>query len=131
MNRFQDWLEQAERDRDKARLDFSHEYYEWCCFTAQQAAEKAVKAMGMKLGFDVWGHAVSSILTLLKSEMPIPDEILEEAQLLDTFYIPTRYPNGFNIGKPADYYNRRMGGAALDACDKIIAFCKDIISRSQ
>jgi HEPN domain-containing protein len=53
-----DWLEQAERDLSKARLDLEHSYFEWACFTSQQAdewacftspqaAEKAAKALGM------------------------------------------------------------------------------------
>ncbi|MGA1843999.1 MAG: HEPN domain-containing protein [bacterium] len=50
--------------------------------------------------------------------------LIELAQLLDTFYIPTRYPNGFSIGKPADYYNKRMAGEALHAAEEIIRFCE-------
>jgi HEPN domain-containing protein len=34
-------MKQALRDYEKAKLDFEHSYYEWCCFTCQQAAEKA------------------------------------------------------------------------------------------
>jgi len=130
MNRYKDWLEQGERDREKAALDFMHGYYEWCCFTAQQAAEKAAKALAMKINFDVWGHSVTSILKLLSEQLELPPEVVEAAQLLDTYYIPTRYPNGFSIGKPADYYNKRMAGEALDACEKIIKFCQGAIGRS-
>jgi len=130
MNRYKDWMEQADRDREKASLDFVHGYYEWCCFTAQQAAEKAVKALGMKIGLDVWGHAVTNLLRLLSDDIHIPAEIIESAQLLDTFYIPTRYPNGFSIGKPADYYNKHMAGEALDACEKVLGFCASAINRS-
>jgi len=53
MNRYLDWLEQAERDLQKAEIDLRYEYWEWACFTTQQAAEKAVKAMLMKLGNSV------------------------------------------------------------------------------
>lgn len=129
MNRYRDWLEQAERDREKAALDFVHGYFEWCCFTAQQAAEKAVKALGMKMGVDVWGHAVTNLLRLLGDRVRVPEEIIESAQLLDTYYIPTRYPNGFSIGKPADYYNRQMAGEALNACEKVLEFCAGAIHR--
>jgi len=34
-----DWLRQAEKDLEKAKLDIDWCFYEWACFTAQQAAE--------------------------------------------------------------------------------------------
>lgn len=48
MNRWKDWYEQGKRDLEKARLDLDHGFYEWACFTAQQSAEKVIKAMAMK-----------------------------------------------------------------------------------
>ncbi|MDI6873987.1 HEPN domain-containing protein [Candidatus Solincola sp.] len=123
MGREKDWLEQAERDLSKARVDLEHSYFEWACFTAQQAAEKAVKALGMHKGLSIWGHAVSVILRALREKMEIPEELVSLAQVLDAYYIPSRYPNGFDTGKPADYYNLKMASEAIDAADKIIRFC--------
>ncbi|HSR12959.1 MAG TPA: HEPN domain-containing protein, partial [Thermodesulfobacteriota bacterium] len=37
MNRWKDWYEQGIRDLGRARLDLEHGYYEWACFTSQQA----------------------------------------------------------------------------------------------
>lgn len=47
------------------------------------------------------------------------------AQLPDTLYIPTRYPNGFSEGKPADYYNSAKAHEALDAARDLLQFCQD------
>ncbi len=129
MNRSSDGLEQARRDLTKASLDREHGYHEWACFTAQQAAEKAAKALGLSLGIDVWGHAVSAILRSLAGDVDLPEDIISYAQLLDSYYIPSRYPNGFYSGKPADYYNQKMAGEALDAADKIIRFCESHMAR--
>ncbi len=52
MNRYRDWMAQAERDLEKAKLDVRSEYWEWACFTAQQVAEKAVKALLMQHGLE-------------------------------------------------------------------------------
>lgn len=41
---------QAEGDLDHARSDMEHGYHNWACFSAQQAAEKAVKAVFQKMG---------------------------------------------------------------------------------
>jgi len=129
MNRYKDWFEQAQRDFGKAKLDVKNEFYDWACFTSQQAAEKAVKALCMKLKFDVWGHSITNILQFLKEKINIPEKIIELAQLLDTYYIPTRYPNGFVTGKPADYYNKKMAEEAINACDEIIRFCESYINK--
>jgi len=42
--RTKDWLRQAERDLAHSKADLKGRYYEWVCFSAQQAAEKALKA---------------------------------------------------------------------------------------
>jgi HEPN domain-containing protein len=127
MNRYRDWLEQAQRDLQKAQLDLQHEYWEWACFTAQQAAEKAVKSLWMFQGRDVWGHSITPMLRQLENPL-VPLELVEKAQLLDAYYIPTRYPNGFSEGKPADYFSLRKAQEAVEAARAIIQFCEDNIS---
>jgi HEPN domain-containing protein len=47
---------------------------------------------------------------------------------LDKFYIPTRYPNGFDTGTPADYYSKKDLEQAIKHAKKIIQFCEDKIS---
>ncbi|MCX7838189.1 MAG: HEPN domain-containing protein [Anaerolineae bacterium] len=130
MNRSQDWLAQAVRDLQKAQTDIQFEYWEWACFTAQQAAEKAVKALLMARGMDVWGHAITPMLRAV-SDVNVPARLIEFAQLLDTYYIPTRYPNGFAIGKPADYFNASKAHEAFEAASEIVRFCQDHITRSR
>jgi len=129
MNRFHDWFAQAQRDLNKVQTDIRFEYWEWACFTAQQAAEKAVKAVLMYRGKDVWGHAITPMLRAL-ADLNVPSQLIEFAQLLDTFYIPTRYPNGFPQGKPADYYNATKAHEAFDAASNLIRFCKDHLPQS-
>lgn len=38
-------MAQAQRDLEHARLSIGSGHFEWACFAAQQAAEKAVKAV--------------------------------------------------------------------------------------
>ncbi len=122
MNRFQDWLDQATRDIEKAQIDIQYEYWEWACFTSQQAAEKAVKAMLMKLGYTAWGHAITPMLRQAEG-LDIPAALIEYAQLLDAYYISARYPNSFPAGRPADYFNQAKAREALHAAQEIIRFC--------
>ncbi|GIV79523.1 HEPN domain-containing protein [Litorilinea aerophila] len=130
MNRYQDWLAQAERDLQRAAIDIKYEYWEWACFTAQQAAEKAVKALLMHQGYSAWGHSITPMLRNLET-LNVPTALIEKAQSLDAYYIPTRYPNGFAEGKPADYYNESQAREAVDAATEIIRFCKTHITESK
>jgi len=131
MNRYKDWFDQAKVDFEKAKSDLNNKFYEWACFTSQQCGEKAVKSLIMKLGFTPWGHSITALLKLISEKVEIPKEIIESAQLLDSYYIPTRYPNGFVSGKPADYYNEKMAKEAINAAGKILEFCKDYIFREK
>lgn len=124
MNRFVDWFNQGKRDLERARLDIQYKYYEWACFTSQQASEKFLKALAMKLGFDIWGHSLTEILKIISQKIEIPEHIVEDAKQLDLYYIPTRYPNGFPSGKPADYFTEKQAREAIDAADNIGKFCE-------
>ena len=130
MNRYRDWLEQAQRDLGRASIDIQYGYWEWACFTAQQAAEKAVKALLMHRGDTAWGHAITPMMRHLR-EPEAPATLIEHAQLLDSHYIPTRYPNGFAEGKPADYYSETKAREALDAARDILRFCEDHLPRPE
>ena len=129
MNRWKDWYEQGLRDFKKAKLDLKYRYYEWVCFTSQQAAEKVLKALGLRFGYNLWGHSLTEIIKILKDKVDIPEEILKKAQLLDLYYIPATCPNGFPSGKPADYFNLSKAEEALDATESIIEFCNCLLSK--
>ncbi len=58
VSRALDWFRQTLKDLEHVRKSIELEHYEWACFAAQQAAEKAVKALYQKLGIEVWGHSV-------------------------------------------------------------------------
>lgn len=119
-NRANDWLNQAERDLEQAADSQKADRHEWACFAAQQAAEKAVKALHLHLGQEAWGHVVARLL----DELPIdvPAELVEKAKVLDNFYIPARYPNGHPEGAPFEHYGQLQSGEALDYASAIIKF---------
>ncbi|MCS7248740.1 MAG: HEPN domain-containing protein [Anaerolineales bacterium] len=61
-----DWFKQAVWDLDQAIRSEEDGFYEWACFIAQQAAEKAAKALHLKLGQEAWGHVVARLLRELR-----------------------------------------------------------------
>jgi HEPN domain-containing protein/predicted nucleotidyltransferase len=97
-----DWLRQAERDLEKARLDHEHGYFDWACFTAHQAAEKALKALVQSQNRSVRGHSLLHLLQGTADVAAPPEELLHGARVLDRYCIEARYPNGFPVGAPLD-----------------------------
>lgn len=128
-SRHKDWLNQAKRDLRHAKNAHDDKDYEWACFAAQQAAEKAVKALYQKLGADAWGHSVYALLENLPGEFePLIIELKENAKELDKHYIPPRYPNSYAQGAPYEYYTKREAERAIEHATQIISFCEDKIS---
>ena len=77
---------------------------------------------------EAWGHSVKRLLEGLPAVTGATPELLECARILDRFYIPTRYPNGFDYGKPADYYGESDSREAIRCAEAILRFCQDCIS---
>ena len=96
---------------------------EWAVFAAQQAAEKACKALHLSLGGDAWGHDLTTLLSALPETHRPPAALLDQAKALDKHYIPARYPNGFAQGIPRDHYTRREAEQAIADAGAILEFC--------
>lgn len=122
-------MEQAESDLRHARSDLDAGYYEWACFSAQQAAEKAVKAVFQAMGAEAWGHAVADLLVELGRRHPVPDALIEGGLELDKAYIAARYPNAHPSGAPRTRYTKGEALRLIGYADEIIRFCADLLSR--
>lgn len=122
-----DWMRQAEADFRHAENSRSLGDFEWACFAAHQAAEKAVKACFQRLHGEARGHTVSLLLTSLPREVPTP--LVERAKVLDKHYIPARYPNGLEAGAPTDLYTASEADLAIAIAGEVIEFCKGLLAR--
>jgi HEPN domain-containing protein len=127
-NRYLDWLRQADADLRHARNAAADSDFEWSCFAAQQAAEKALKAVFQKAGMDALGHTLTALVGNLPPDMAPPEGLVLCAKTLDKHYIPTRYPNGFDSGAPTDFYTAQDAESAIVCAEALIAFCRDQVS---
>lgn len=124
-NRYYDWFRQSEADLGHARNALEDGDFEWSCFAAHQAAEKALKAVFIKQGQDAWGHTLTTLISSLPDTVKQPpDNLVDFARMLDKFYIPTRYPNGFESGAPTDYYTHEEAKNAILQAEAILEFCR-------
>jgi HEPN domain-containing protein len=125
-NRSGDWLRQAWADLEHAELSRREGDYEWSCFACQQAAEKGLKAVYFHLHGDPWGHSVLALLQSLPESLAplVTPGLLDAARALDKQYIQARYPNGFAMGAPMDYFVERDALEAISYAKSILEFCQ-------
>lgn len=123
-NRSMDWFRQAERDLEQAGESMDSDRHEWACFASHQSAEKGVKALHLFCNQEAWGHVVRILLEELPPEIRVPDELMEKARVLDSYYIPTRYANGHPEGAPFEHYGKLQSREATDYAGEILEFCR-------
>ncbi len=79
MQRTEDWLRQSRKDLAHSKKSLEMEDFEWACFSAQQSAKKAVKALYQSIRAYAHGHSVSTLLQRLpRRARPDARLIMEE-----------------------------------------------------
>jgi HEPN domain-containing protein len=88
-----EWLRRARSNLALARARSADVYLEDLCFEAQQAAEKAVKAVLIHRGVEVpRAHDLARLLSLAQEAGgDVPDEVREAAELTP-YAVAGRYP---------------------------------------
>ena len=118
MDRSADWLDQAKDDLLWARATLDAEHYAQACFVCQQVAEKALKALAIRRGYDeIRSHSILEIAQALG----VNDEIETIGKRLDQYYIGTRCPDAFVSGAPYRYYTAQQAEEALHMAERLVA----------
>lgn len=124
-DRSSDWFRQALRDLEQARDSNAAGRYEWACFAAQQAAEKAVKALHLANGQEAWGHMLAKLLYELPEGITVPDGLIDKGRVLDASYIPPRYPDSYPEGAPFEHFGSLQSEEAIRYAGEIITFVRE------
>ena len=129
-SRAQDWFRQAEADLAQARDSHRDAHYEWACFAARQAAEKAVNSACVAQGHRGFQRMVTDSLELLRTRAAgIDDDLLDRARALDKLDLATRYPRFFASGAPTDFYTRSEAERAIADADAVLEVCRMVLPR--
>lgn len=89
------WLEYANENLASAQILLEHRLFDPCLQNAQQSVEKMLKALLTEVGIKVRRrHGIGELVAALantRMTIPVTDE---EADLLDSIYLPSKYPLG-------------------------------------
>ncbi|MBF0177859.1 MAG: HEPN domain-containing protein [Magnetococcales bacterium] len=118
------WLSRARGDLALAKTSLPEDgYYEDLCFHAQQAAEKALKAVYLHQGLVFrYTHDLDALLAgLLQQGVAIPQAVRESA-FLTLFAWETRYPG---LGSPVslDEYQE-----AVRKAEVVVAWAEQVLA---
>lgn len=123
MGRAFDWLRQAERDLQQALSSEDWDIMNGhALLRTRQRTEKAVKALHLFMGQEAWGHVVAKLL--LELPISVPEPLVEKGKVLDGYYIPPRYPNGFPEGAPFEHFGSLQAKEAVSYAREIIEFVR-------
>ena len=94
------------------------------CFNAQQAAEKALKAVCLHTGQDFpKTHSITRLLDILESAgVEIPEQV-QAADVLTQYAVETRYPG------PVEEITQEEYQEALAISARVVFWAESIISR--
>ena len=129
MNRGSDWLAQAD-----ITLEVTHHLrhagdHAWACFTAQQAAEFALKGLLETKLVASWGHDLSDLLTRVGGTPP--GVVIDACSRLNKHYIAPRYPDAFPSGVPGKKYVPAESAQALADAEEVLRFARSSAQSSQ
>lgn len=110
------WLEYAEENLAAAKVLFESHLYNPCLQNIQQCIEKFLKAIFIEKAIKLKrSHSISELKNLLadnKIEFDITDD---ECELLDSIYLPSKYP----VGSALPYFHPDE-----EICKRIIAIAE-------
>jgi len=98
------WLENARADLALGKVALPPDgLYEHLCFHAQQAVEKSLKAVLLKMRIEFpFTHNLQALFDLMPSELHVPPQILE-AVVLNPYAVAIRYPGETEPVTQSDY----------------------------
>lgn len=120
------WFDSARADMAHARKSLELGDYSWACFAAQQAAEKALKALIMHaLGEYPRGHDLVKLYAMVKASIALD---LSEGLLarLSAYYTQARYPNA-GIERPHEEISEDLAREAIEIAGRVLSEISKII----
>lgn len=119
-----EWLSRAKSNLTKARNtpETPEIYLEDLCFDAQQAAEKAIKAVLIHLGVRFpYIHDLAQLLSLVEQADQSVSESIRRAASLSDYAVETRYPG---LAEPVTLQEYEE---AVAIAEEVVQWAQDVI----
>ena len=117
------WLKFARSDLHIAETDIPEVLYEIRCFHAQQAVEKALKAILIASGIEIRKtHRIAEIIHLLPKDISIPPYVIE-AENLTEYAVIVRYPRAIETITREDWLK------AVDLAKQVLIWAEKTIKK--
>ena len=117
----QRYLEQATEDLRWASYLKDVGAYNISCFLSQQVAGKAIRALLFQQGERT--PLTPSVVELCERAIALVPDIADKCaqwNVLDSFYVPTRYPNALPGSIPARVYDQRAAQDAVATATEVV-----------
>jgi HEPN domain-containing protein len=115
------WRAEAGRALRHAELAAQDGLHNWACFSAEQSAQLAVKALLHALGLGPWGHDLVGLTERVgDAGLEIPQAIHDAVLRLSRHYMPARYPDAHAAGSPGDRYGASDATQALEDARSVV-----------
>lgn len=123
------WLRTAERDLRLAHVAIEVEP-SLAAFHAQQAAEKALKALLVATTDDhERTHTAGRLARELRlADVTISEEVERDASALDLFYLTSRYPDTIGDEDPGNVISQDDATRAVERATRVLDFARRRIS---
>jgi HEPN domain-containing protein len=119
---FERWRAEADRALRHAELAAQDRVHNWACFSAEQAAQLAVKALLHGLGRGPWGHDLAALgERLSEAGLALSEDARAALLRLSRHYVATRYPDAHAGGSPGERYSASDADQALADARAILA----------
>lgn len=127
MRRSEDLLDDAQDSLGAAQDLLTSQRWAKACFMCQQAGELAVKAALNARGMERRGHDIYRLLEELGQEVPEVLALVEDAKILDQYYIPTRYMNAFAEGSARAHFTEKQAREAVAMAERLLARMSELV----
>lgn len=119
----EEWIERAKSNLIRSKQPrLEGVFYEDLCFDAQQAAEKALKALLISRGIPFrFVHDIAELLTLLEQNGITLSESVRDAAELSNYAVETRYPGLLERVTEEEYQQ------ASTVAEKIVAWVETLL----
>ena len=119
-----EWVNRATSNLALAKSKIPGTYLEDLCFEAQQAAEKAIKAVMIRRNIEFpYVHDLARLLSMLEEAGEEIPEVVRKAEELTRYALITRYPG---IARPV---SEQEYAEAVAVAEEVVHWADELIGR--